>query len=89
MTTQRRTPRGYTGFVDNNDNQGYKSISATKDYTDCTRTNPDLEATRERWNTLYCDSLVPPLAPRFAINPIWPALWVIVIVGLCFIAAVG
>ena len=87
MTTQRRTPQGYTGFVETAaDTDMY---AAPKDYTDCTRTNPDLEATRERWNNLYCDSLVPPLAPRFAINPIWPALWVIVIVGLCFIAAVG
>jgi hypothetical protein len=89
MTTQRRTPRGYTSFVETTADTDMYAAPKPKDYKDPYRTNPDLEATRERWNNLYCDSLVPPLAPRFAINPIWPALWVIVIVGLCFIAAVG
>ena len=84
MTTKRRVPQGYTGFAGTTDTEVY---ATPKDYTDETRTNPDLEATRERWNTLYCDSLVPPPAASF--NPVWPALWVIVIVGLCFIAAVG
>ena len=84
MNTKRRVPQGYTGFAVTTDTEVY---AAPKDYTDETRTNPDLEATRERWNTLYCDSLVPPPAASF--NPVWPALWVTVIVGLCFIAAVG
>jgi hypothetical protein len=83
MTTQRRTPQGYTGFVETTDTEMY---TAPKDYTDEARTNPELEASRERYNTLYCDSLVPPSAPRF--NPVWPALWVVIIVGLCLIASV-
>lgn len=87
MTTQRRTPRGYTSFVETTaDTDMY---AATKDYTDYTRTNPDLEATRERWNMLHDNSLVPPPAPRPTFNPVWPVTWLIVIVGLCFIAAVG
>ena len=89
MNTKRRVPQGYTGFANNNDNQGYKSISSTKDYTDYTRTNPELEATRERWNTLHDNSVVPPPAPRVTFNPVWPVTWLIVIVGLCFIAAAG
>ena len=86
MTTKRRVPQGYTGFAKPADTEMY---AAPKDYTDETRTNPDLEATRERWNTLYCDSLVPPPAPRVTFNPVWPITWLIVIVGLCFIASVG
>jgi len=87
MTTQRRTPRGYTSFVETTaDTDMY---AAPKDYTDYTRTNPDLEATRERWNMLHDNSLVPPPAPRPTFNPVWPVTWLIVIVGLCFIAAAG
>jgi hypothetical protein len=87
MTTQRRTPQGYTGFVETTAYTEMYAAPKPKDYKDLTRTNPELEATRERWETLYCNSLVPPPATPF--NPVWPALWVIVIVGLCFIAAAG
>ena len=86
MNTKRRVPQGYTGFAKAADTEVY---AATKDYTDYTRTNPDLEATRERWNTLHNNSLVPPPAPPVTFNPVWPVTWLIVIVGLCFIAAVG
>ena len=86
MDTQRRTPQGYTGFVGTTATEVY-APPKPKDYKDPTRTNPELEAVRDRWNTRYCDSLVPPPAAPF--NPVWPALWVVVIVGLCFIASVG
>jgi len=86
VKTNRRVPQGYTGFAEPS---GVKAYRATKDYTDYTRTNPDLEATRERWNMLHDNSLVPPPAPRITFNPVWPVTWLIVIVGLCFIAAVG
>ena len=88
MTTQRRTPQGYTGFVGTTDTEMY-APPKPKDYKDPTRTNPELEAVRDRWNTRFCDSLVPPPAPRSTFNPVWPATWLIVIVGLCFIAAAG
>ncbi len=87
MDTKRRVPQGYTGFADTEMYTAPKP--APKNYADPERTNPDLEATRERWNTLYCDSLVPPPAPRVTFNPVWPITWLIVIVGLCFIAAAG
>jgi hypothetical protein len=87
MTTNRRVPQGYNGFAETTDTEVY---AAPKDYTDPARTNPDLEATRDRYNTLYCNSVAPqPPSDTGTFNPMWPVSCIIVVVGLCFIASLG
>lgn len=85
MNTKRRVPQGYNGFAETTDKEVYQ----TKNYTDPARTNPELEAVRDRWNTLYCNSVAPPPSDTGAFNPMWPITCVIVVIGMCFIASLG
>jgi hypothetical protein len=56
------------------------------DWTDYRRSNPELEATRERYNARFCGAgePEPSLRPHFLI-----AVCAVVLIGFCLIASVG
>jgi len=58
------------------------------DWTDSCRSNPELEATRDRWNARYCNASdapeQPSLRPHFLI-----AVAAVVLIGFCLMASVS
>lgn len=57
------------------------------DWTDFRRSNPELEATRDRWNARFCEAPVihqPSLRPWFL-----AAVCVLIFVGMCLVASVS
>lgn len=53
------------------------------DWTDYRRNNPEIEATRQRWNERYCQR---PEQEEF--NPILPLVVAVLLIGMAFIGAI-
>jgi hypothetical protein len=55
------------------------------DWTDFRRSNPEIEATRERYNARFCGQPEQPsFRPHFLI-----AVFAVVLIGFCLMASVG
>lgn len=53
------------------------------DWTDFRRNNPEIEATRKRWNERFCDKPEPE-----PFNPLIPIVVGLLLVGVAFIGAI-
>lgn len=58
------------------------------DWTDYRRSNPELEATRDRWNARFCSA--PEMGPEPSLRPHFLiVVAAVVVIGLALIASVG